>query len=139
MSLAAKLPENLATKVICSIGVELRSLNIAQLACFLQSYGILNTSDFQALTNPQSTEADRRNTFQTCLLQLQTLRFCRKKLPTDLYLACLDSFEEDPALSEHHFFAVSTLRPKSKCVYEELCNKNLRLCCFLCMKQFHDC
>ena len=113
LSLSAKLPKDLAQKVISSIGGELRSLTVTQLASFLQPYGILTTSDFEALTNPQSTEVDRSTTLQTCLLRQKSFN---QKLPADLYLACLDSFEEDPALSSHHFFAVSILRPKSKCL-----------------------
>lgn len=115
MSIADKLPKNLAKMVIAPLGGELGSLKIAQLARFLHLYGILNESDFEAITN-QSNEADKRNILQRCLLQLQTQTSHCKQLPTKLYLACLDSFEEDTGLSTHHFFAVSVLGPKSRCI-----------------------
>ena len=116
---AAKLPEDLAKKVITQIGGDLGGLKIAELARFLHAHGILNESDFEALINSQRNEAGRRNILQGCLLQLHTQPSHCKLLPTNLYLACLDSFEEDPGLSTHHFFAVSTLRPKSRCIYNK--------------------
>ena len=117
---AAKYPDGFSREVVARLGGQLRNLNIECLAGYLVNHGVLNQDSYQKVLQQGTTDLKRGNDLLSELMKLVNLPCYRKKLPGLLYLACLDSFENDPFKVFHHYFAVEILRPQSKQAVESI-------------------
>ena len=78
----------------------------------LRQRAVITEQQWLELTSDRVVGIDVANKLLRYFQHAAGLSYFQKTLPGHLYCAFLDTFEEDPSLVNHHYFAVNVIRPK---------------------------